>query len=41
MSQHAGVEFANSWTQCDVLLLNVDNEDLNEEMQQITGFINT
>jgi len=34
-------EFANSWTQCDVLLLNVDNEDLNEEMQQITGFINT
>ena len=32
-------EFA-SWTACDVLLLNVDSEDLNDEIFEILKFIN-
>lgn len=33
------MEFANSWTTCQVLLLNVDDENLDREMTDIRRFI--
>jgi hypothetical protein len=34
------MEFAKSWTSCECILLNVDDEDLNREISEIRGRLN-